>query len=188
MAEHWRTFDLRLEVDTNKQTYTVAWDSGDDEEMNLDDLPGLLRQWLLDGGWIEPRCDTCRDTERVPWMSEGDPNHYQEPDDEGNLPCPDCSTVTVVHDGGGARQVFFSPGTGASWLREVRKEYRPGEDHPQTYVGEWEADQTAEQHYARGWQAGREYEREVMDADPEPPPPPTQWELFKAAAKRWYDR
>lgn len=41
-----------------------------------------------------PRCDTCGDTGRIPWMIEGDPNCYQEPDDEGMLPCPDCIPAT----------------------------------------------------------------------------------------------
>ena len=37
------------------------------------------------------RCDTCADTGRMPWMIEGDPNCYQEPDSDGMLPCIDCS-------------------------------------------------------------------------------------------------
>ena len=39
------------------------------------------------------RCDTCADTGRMPWMIEGDPNCYQEPDSDGMLPCIDCSPV-----------------------------------------------------------------------------------------------
>jgi len=39
----------------------------------------------------EVRCDTCADTGRMPWMSEGDPNFYQESDDDGMLPCIDCT-------------------------------------------------------------------------------------------------
>lgn len=37
------------------------------------------------------RCDTCHDSGRVPWMVEGDPNVYQERDEEGTISCPDCS-------------------------------------------------------------------------------------------------
>ena len=49
------------------------------------------------GGEADPtagernRCDTCADTGRMPWMIEGDPNCYQEPDSDGMLPCIDCS-------------------------------------------------------------------------------------------------
>ena len=45
-----------------------------------------------------PQCDTCSDTRRVPWMSENDPNCYQEPDSDGTLPCPDCTPRTQVVD------------------------------------------------------------------------------------------
>lgn len=36
-------------------------------------------------------CDTCGRTGLVPWMSESDPNGYQERDYNGMVPCPDCT-------------------------------------------------------------------------------------------------
>lgn len=53
-------------------------------------------------GWTRTprpaRCDTCTDTGVIPWMAEGDPNGYQDRDDEGNVPCPDCTPRPAPDD------------------------------------------------------------------------------------------
>lgn len=43
-------------------------------------------------------CDACDDTGRVPWMVEADPNCYQEPDEDGTIPCPDCRPTPPGED------------------------------------------------------------------------------------------
>jgi hypothetical protein len=41
-------------------------------------------------------CSTCGGAGVLPWMSEADPNSYQEVDDDGNVPCPDCRVSGAV--------------------------------------------------------------------------------------------
>lgn len=41
-------------------------------------------------------CSTCDGTGRIAWMVESDPNVYMEPDDDGTVPCPDCTPATTA--------------------------------------------------------------------------------------------
>lgn len=47
--------------------------------------------------WKVTSCDTCNDTGRVLWMVESDPHSYQEPDEDGKVPCPDCRHSEESH-------------------------------------------------------------------------------------------
>ena len=65
-------------------TRTRAWERGW-ESVAFNDVQAIIRE-----ARDSARCSTCGGQGSVPWMHESDPNLYQEPDADGNVPCPDC--------------------------------------------------------------------------------------------------